>query len=245
MKGNDVTGETETDGKKKWGIVRIGAYAAALIPMITLVGYLVNGAVQLKLMQDNVQSLVDFQAVQQIANESRRKEMARLRDDMQQLQSRFQTTVSTLAEVVNTQSKNVEVLNDLQKSENRNPSPAIRFPRTGHRITDASVGGFSTMKFSFYKIRDCGAPKLDLYFINGAGVRHRFRKPSIVGSDGRGVNSEVDPLAVQEITYVSQIPADDGVTPGRASGWVEVSYPDKCPAVAPVASPVLTFNILE
>lgn len=240
-----MAGEIDTEEKKKWGIVRIGTYAAAIIPMITLIDYLVNFVVQQQLMQGNVQSLVDFQAVQQVANDARRKEMANLRNDMEQLQNRFQTTVSTLAEVVNTQSKNVDVLSELQASENRDPSPAIRFPRTGHRITDAKIGGFTTMKFSFYKLRDCGSPKLDLYFINGAGVRHRFRNPSILDSNGRGVNFEVDPLVVQELTYVSQIPSDDGVTTGRASGWVEVSYPDLCPAVASVASPVLTFNLLE
>ena len=38
---------------------------------------------------------------------------------------------------------------------------------------------------------------------------------------------------------------DDGVTVGRADGWVEASYPDECPAVATVTSPVRSFTILE
>lgn len=240
-----MTEEERSPEKKKWGIVRIGAYAAAVIPMITLAGYLVNAAVQISLMQTNVQNLVDAQAFQTAASEARRGELQSLRSDMKQLQGRFQITIDTLSEVINTQSKNVEVLAELQATEDRDPSPAIKFPRTGHKIADGRVGDFVQMTFTYFKMRECGAPKLDLYFINGSGIRHRFARPSILDADGRGVNSEVNLVTPQTISYVSQIPANDGVTSGDASGWVEVSYPELCPAVKTAASPVLSFTILE
>lgn len=242
MRGQTVQalcGDSMTDHPQKqpWGLIRLGKYASAMLPIAGVIGMLVTAGIQLKDMQNSIQSLVDDSATQKASS-------VELSEDLKTLQSSLAVTVNTLSKVVDTQSQNVAALNEIRGDKDHDPTPAIQFTRTGHSIGNGVIGGFVPMEFTYFKMRDCKAPKLDLHFINGAGLRHRFINVSVVGADGRGVNSEVSPTQKQTIKYVARIPDDDGVTVGKASGWVEVSYPDECPAVETVPSPVLTFNIL-
>lgn len=122
-------------------------------------------------------------------------------------------------------------------------SPSWRFDAQGTTITDGRVGGSVVITAAGYKLRECGTPRVDLYFINGGGIYHRFQGSSLLSPDGRGVAFPVSPDRVQSVRYVATIPADDGVTPGRASGYIAVSYPDGCPQVPEVVAGPLQFRI--
>lgn len=123
-----------------------------------------------------------------------------------------------------------------------NAAPSWRFDPVDTTISDGVIGGDVQIVATGYKLRDCGVPIVDLYFINGGGVYHRFVDASILTSDGRGVALPVNPTRTQSLTYTATIPANDGVSPGRALGYISLVYP-QCPAVeASVAGP-LQFRI--
>lgn len=136
-----------------------------------------------------------------------------------------------------------QTTSELAEASLMNTSPSWRFDPVETQISDGRIGGEVVIEAAGYKLRDCGAPVVDLYFINGGGVYHRFADTSLLSSNGRGVAFPVDPDRLQSIRYTAEIPADEQVSPGRAQGFISVTYPDACPAVpAEVAGP-LQFRI--
>lgn len=122
-------------------------------------------------------------------------------------------------------------------------SPSWRFSLPDTRIEDGSIGGTVQISSAGYKLKECGIPVVDLYFVDMRGVFHRFVDASVLSIDNRGIALPVDPRALRQIRYTAQIPANDEVTPGRAEGFISITYPDKCPrAPAAVAGP-LQFRI--
>jgi len=124
-----------------------------------------------------------------------------------------------------------------------NPAPSWRFDPVETLISDGEIGGEVTISAAGYKLRDCGVPQVDLYFVNGSGVYHRFTDSSLLTPDGRGVAAPVNPDRLYRINYTATIPVDDNVSPGRARGYISVTYPDACPAVQPAVAGPLQFRI--
>lgn len=124
-------------------------------------------------------------------------------------------------------------------------SDSWRFSPPDTSISDGEIGGEIVVTAAGWKLRDCGVPVVDLYFVNGNGIYHRFENASVLTADGRGIAFPVDPSRLQHITYTARIPADDNVKPGRAQGWISVTYPDKCPAVPPSVAGPMQFRIAE
>ena len=142
----------------------------------------------------------------------------------------------------------VEKLEDnvvaLAASIQRSAAPSWRFDLPETSISDGSIGGVVRINAAGYKLRECGIPRVDLYFINGGGIYHRFEAASLLTADSRGVAFPVAPDRVQSVTYTARIPADDNVSPGRAQGFIAVTYPDNCPEVEEVVAGPLQFRIL-
>lgn len=124
-------------------------------------------------------------------------------------------------------------------------SDSWRFSPPDTSISDGVIGGEIIVTAGGWKLRDCGVPVVDLYFVNGNGIYHRFEDASVLTTDGRGIAFPVDPTRLQKITYTARIPSDDNVKPGRAQGWISVTYPDKCPAVPPAVAGPMQFRITE
>jgi hypothetical protein len=124
-------------------------------------------------------------------------------------------------------------------------SPAIRFTPTGHSISDGYIGETVTIEYRFVKLRDCGRPTPDDFFVDAGGTLFRFEDVSIVDEAGRGVAVEPSPNDPQNLRYTATIPAGAGVEAGRASGWVVIRNYEHCPGVAAVASPAVPFEILQ
>lgn len=160
--------------------------------------------------------------------------------DMQKGQQAILESITTL---LATQARNVARIEALEAAKVQDGSPAIRFTPRGHTIEDGQPGSVVQITWQYFKLRDCGRPDIDLIFRNGGGRLHRFSSVSVLDQEGRGIASEPDPTMVQTISYTARIPGNEGVHPGRAAGWVRVTYPD-CPGVAPVTSPEVIFSIL-
>ncbi len=150
-----------------------------------------------------------------------------------------ETTVELRREVEET-SRNVADLGDIvgdltsvvatmREDQAAQEAPAWRWSRPDTSIGDGIVGGVIEIQAAGYKLRECGAPVVDLYFVNGNDLFHRFEDVSITGPDGRGVVLPVAPDRVQHVNFTARIPADEGVMMGRAQGYITVSYPDMCP----------------
>lgn len=122
-------------------------------------------------------------------------------------------------------------------------APSWRFSMPDTSISDGEIGGLVTVRAGGFKLRECGIPRVDLYFANGGGAFHRFERVSLLSEDNRGVAFPVMPDRVQRVSYVATIPEDDGVTPGRAQGFIAVTYPDACPNVPEVVAGPLQFRI--
>lgn len=122
-------------------------------------------------------------------------------------------------------------------------APAWRFAPSDTSISDGMVGGFVTIRASGYKLRECGIPRVDLFFIDAAQISHRFTEASLLSPDGRGIALPVDPDRMQSVSYSARIPMGDRVRPGRAVGFVAASYPDGCPMVPETISGPLAFRI--
>jgi hypothetical protein len=131
----------------------------------------------------------------------------------------------------------------LAETQLGNTAPSWRFDPVETTISDGEIGGEVQIRATGYKLRDCGVPVVDLYFVNGGGVYHRFTETSLLTPDGRGIAAPVNPNRPFTITYTATIPTDDGVTTGRALGYISVSYPDVCPAVDPAVAGPLQFRI--
>lgn len=165
------------------------------------------------------------------------------RTDMAQALAKIAATQNTMADTL---SNAVDRLAALEESRKTDAAPVMQFMRYGSSISDGAPGGTVEVTWSFLKLReDCGRPRVNLYFRNGGGRVHRFVNVSALDENGRGPGgAPVQPNIAQSITYTMEIPDDDGVQPGRALGWNAVSWPD-CPAVKPVTSPEVPFQILE
>lgn len=122
-------------------------------------------------------------------------------------------------------------------------APSWRFSLPDTSISDGNIGGSVTIRASGWKLRECGVPRVDLYFVNGGGIYHRFSGTSLLSQDGRGVPFPVDPNRIQTISYTAGIPVNDNVTPGRAQGFISISYPDGCPLVQEAVAGPLQFRI--
>lgn len=168
----------------------------------------------------------------------------RLQQEQSTLQAQQQNILRDLAGIVTDQTALLSRVEKLETTRNEDGRPALRFDRSGHRISDTAIGGVAVFVWRFYKLRDCGRPTVDLAFRNGDGRIHRFENLSVLDVDGRGIIFETAPNRVQEISYTASIPRDEGVHAGRAHGWVTVSYPDACPRVVAVTSPEVAFEIL-
>jgi hypothetical protein len=136
-------------------------------------------------------------------------------------------------------------MEEILEGSTYNPAPSWRFDPVDTTISDGYIGGDVTITASGYKLRDCGVPTVDLYFINGGGIYHRFAGASLLSPDGRGVALPVAPERLQRVTYTATIPSDDEVSAGRARGYISIVYPDGCPAVAPAVAGPLQFRILR
>jgi hypothetical protein len=122
-------------------------------------------------------------------------------------------------------------------------APSWRFSLPDTSISDGAIGGTVRVTAGGFKLRECGIPRVDLYFVNGSGIFHRFETVSLLSEDNRGVAFPVDPDRLQQVSYTARIPDDDGVTPGRARGFIAVTYPDNCPNVQEVVAGPLQFRI--
>lgn len=131
------------------------------------------------------------------------------------------------------------------ESNKADKTPSIRFLSSGNSITDGRIGGLVTITYSFLKLRDCGRPSPDDFFMDSNGSVFRFEEVSILDEDGKGVPSEPDPLEPQALKYTARIPADRGVVPGVAQGWVIIRAYEDCPWLSPVESPKVVFNITK
>lgn len=124
-------------------------------------------------------------------------------------------------------------------------APSWRFSLPDTSISDGAIGGEVTITSSGYKMRECGVPRVDLYFVNGRGIYHRFKNASLLSPDNRGVAFPVDPDRLQKLSYRATIPADEGVMPGRAQGFISLTYPDGCPQIEEAIAGPLQFRITQ
>lgn len=136
-----------------------------------------------------------------------------------------------------------ENVSRLSETAAQSTAASWRFDPVETAISDGPIGGFVTIRAAGFKLRDCGVPTVDLYFVNGGGVYHRFVEASVLSSGGRGIALPVMPTRLQSLTYTARIPTDDGVSPGRALGYISITYPDACPAVEPAVAGPLQFRI--
>ena len=165
---------------------------------------------------------------------------ARAQRDMRETLASIAETQKQMAETL---SGAVDRLAELEEKRSVDTSAVMRFARTGHRIEDGAPGDSVEVTWSVIKLRDgCGRPLVELFFRNGGGRLHRFRNVSALDDEGRGIGLPAG-AGIQTITYTAQIPADDGVEPGRGFGWNRVSYPN-CPGVGYETSPEVVFQIL-
>jgi hypothetical protein len=159
------------------------------------------------------------------------------------VRAELRQTSEHLARLDNVVERLEETTARLAEASNFNTAPSWRFDPVETTISDGEIGGEVTVTATGYKLRDCGRPVVDLYFVNGRGVFHRFTDTSLLTPDGRGIAAPVDPTRPFTISYTAVIPSDDGVTLGRALGYISVTYPDACPAVNPAVAGPLQFRI--
>lgn len=160
--------------------------------------------------------------------------------DLQVESERTNTHLDRLDIVVERLEENISAL---EVSLKGSTAPSWRFDLPSTSISDGAIGGQVSISAGGYKLRECGIPRVDLYFINGNGVYHRFENTSLLTIDNRGVAFPVDPDRLQTITYTAEIPDDDNVKPGRGQGFISLTYPDACPLVEEVVAGPLQFRI--
>lgn len=147
--------------------------------------------------------------------------------------SRLDASVERLEEVVSGLNTNAAI----------DTSPAWRFSVPDTTITDGRVGDFVTIRTVGWKLRECGVPRYDVYFVNGEGIFHRFQQVSALDPLNRGVPLDVNLIRPQEVSFRARIPGDEGIKDGRANGYVSISYPELCPRVEPATIGPLQFRI--
>lgn len=162
-------------------------------------------------------------------------------EDVRQRLSTTDNAVSRIESAIQALERSVL---SIQQVSAESSSPAWRFDTVETSISDGAVGDLVQIRSAGFKLRECGVPVIDVYFVNGGGVFHRFTDPSILSDIGRGVSLPTDPSRLQIITYTARIPNQDGVSPGRGLGYISITYPDSCPNVAPSVAGPLQFRIL-
>jgi uncharacterized membrane protein YciS (DUF1049 family) len=137
-------------------------------------------------------------------------------------------------------------------STDMDDSPAIRFFSSGNKAEPLRpgepirIGEFVRLTWSFIKLRDCGKSQPDDLIMDINGVQAHLAHASIIGADGKGIATPVDPNIRNEITYTAQIPDDVGLSPGPASIWVQIVYdPMKCPRLGSIDSPRIPLTLTE
>lgn len=133
----------------------------------------------------------------------------------------------------------------LTEQSQKSTAPSWRFDPVDTRISDGVIGGSVTIKAAGYKLRECGVPIVDLYFVNGDDVFHRFINSSLLSMANRGVALPVRPDRLQVVSYTAVIPPNDNVKPGRANGYIALTYPDRCPSVPPEIAGPIPFRISQ
>jgi predicted DNA-binding protein (UPF0251 family) len=237
---------SDDQGKsKEWTYGRVGKWASATASILTLAAMLYAAGAQIWQMQADVQYLVDEMRRQQLQETKRKEQAEQMQIKQQQMQNQLQEMLNTISSMLKVQADNVTRIEAFEVAKERDLSPAIKFTARGHSIQDGPAGGTVEITWQYLKLRDCGAPRIDLWLRNGGGRLHRFQNVSVIDGQGRGIASQADRFMSQTISYTARIPGDEGVQPGRAAGWVVVQYPDDCPDVEPVTSPEVTFAILE
>lgn len=170
-----------------------------------------------------------------------RTEFATAQADLRRGLEETQGHVERLGQVVAALEVTVGVVSDNIAID---ASPSWRFSVPDTRISDGRIGGEVRIEVGGYKMRDCGVPVVDLYFVNGGGVYHRFEHASLLSDDNRGIALPVDPARLAFVNYTAIIPENDGVHPGRGQGFISITYPDRCPAIPAAVSGPLQFRIL-
>ena len=162
-------------------------------------------------------------------------------------------TAQALAQIAETQNKLAENMSGamdrlaaLEVRRKADAAPVIEFLQQGSSISNGAPGDTVVVRWSFLKLRsDCGRPHVDVFFRNGGGRVHRVREISAVDRSGRGTGAApARPTIPQSITYTMVIPSDQGVSPGQAFGWNQISFPN-CPDVPEAISPEVPFQILS
>lgn len=159
------------------------------------------------------------------------------------LRREVQETSSQLSRMDTVVERLEENITRLSEAVAQNTAPSWRFSPPDTFISDGRIGGTVQITAGGFKLRECGIPRVDLYFVNGGGVYHRFIDASVLTAGNRGIAFPVDPDRVQTVRYTATIPEDDNVTPGRANGFISVTYPDGCPSVEEVVAGPLQFRI--
>lgn len=199
------------------------AWSYLVQPVIDGVGGITMGIVELSA------------AVEELA-ESQRRQV----DDL----AKITAAVGSVSEMVSSLATRVS---DLEERRAEIRDAPLRFAKAGHSISDGNPGGLVAMTWFFYKIEECGAPRVSAFFISSAGVTYRFAEVSIVDAFGRGVYMPVAPTVLQGLSYTARIPSDQGLRnvggPQAARGYVVLDYSDACPGTLPVVSPEVPFVI--
>lgn len=232
------------DDKTGFPVKKISAWAGLVLTLLSILGGLYTAGRVIWRLESNVEYLVAKEAERRQVEASMEEQMKGLQLAQKSLQLQLQDAITTLANVVATQSENVKKIEALQRSPDHNTAPALEFAAFGHKIEDGAPGEHVKICWAYRKLRDCGAPKLDLWLRNGGNRLHRFRQISVRDADGRGISARVDPQRAQDICYSAQIPPDEGIEAGGATGWVALTYPD-CPAAPAAISPEVPFTIKE
>lgn len=150
--------------------------------------------------------------------------------------------IRQLEDVVTSLNNSVELLSERVTAS---IAPSWRFSRPDTHISDGYIGGRVVITAAGYKLRECGVPRVDLYFVNGSGTYHRFEDNSLLSISNRGIAFPVDPNRIQTVRYTARIPDQDDVRPGRAQGFISVTYPDGCPEVDEEIAGPLQFRITD
>lgn len=160
--------------------------------------------------------------------------------DLQQQTGANASNIDKLDKAVDKMGEAISVLSDQLAS---GQEPAWVFIHGATSVGDGKIGSPVSIVAVGRKLRECGVPRVDLYFIDAAGNFHRFSRPSVLSPDGRGIVLPVRPDENQTVSYTAIIPDDEHVTPGRAQAFISLTYPDGCPNVREAVAGPLQFRI--
>lgn len=163
-------------------------------------------------------------------------------NDMREKLELSERTLERLDNIV----KNLETsVTRIQEQSLLNNQTAWRFSIPDTFISDGGLGAQVAIRTAGFKLRECGVPVIDLYFVDEDEIYHRFQNPSILTSDGRAVAFPVDATRLQSLNYLATIPENENIRLGRARGYVSMTFPVSCPHVPPSIAGPLHFRIAE